>query len=122
MVRQGILEPVQPGGATDASPVVWQIKNSGELRPCVDLKVHINSKFMEDDYPIPDMGTIFHNLHRASCFVIIHLSDDYQIEFDQEATDIRSINTSQGLFKMCRLPQGLKNSSSIFQNFTESTP
>ena len=28
---------------------------------------------------------------------------------------------NQGLFKMCRLPQGLKNSSSIFQNCIEST-
>ena len=32
-----------------------------------------------------------------------------------------TINTSQGLFKMCQLPQGLKNSSSIFQNCIEST-
>ena len=32
MVRQIILEPVQPGGVTKASAVVWQRKNSGELR------------------------------------------------------------------------------------------
>ena len=31
-----------------------------------------------------------------------------------------TINTSQELFKMCRLPQGLKNSSSILQNCIES--
>ena len=50
------------------------------------------------------------------------LSDaDYQIELDEEAKDICTINTSQGLFKMCRLPQGLKNSSSILQNCIEST-
>ena len=61
MVRQGILEPVQLRGVTDASPVVWQRKKSGELRLCVDLKVHINGKVMDEDYPIPDMETIFHN-------------------------------------------------------------
>ena len=66
MVRQGILKPIQPGGVTNASPVVLQRKNSGELRLCVDLKVHINGKVMDEDYPIPDMETIFHNLHRAS--------------------------------------------------------
>ena len=122
MVRQGILEPVQPGGVTNASPVVWQRKNSGELRLCVDLKVHINGKVMDEDYPIPDMETIFHNLHGASYFGKIDLSDAYyQIELDEEAKDICTINTSQGLFKMCRLPQGLKNSSSIFQNCIEST-
>ena len=50
MVRQGILEPVQPGGVTNESPVVWQRKKSGELRLCVDLKVHINGKVMDEDY------------------------------------------------------------------------
>ena len=32
MVRQGILEPVQPGGVTNALPVVWQRKKNGALR------------------------------------------------------------------------------------------
>ena len=122
MARQGILELVQPGRVTNASPVVWQRKRSGELRLCVDLKVHINCKVMDVDYPIPDMETIFHNLHGASYFGKIDLSDAYhQIELDEEAKDICTINTSQGLFKMCRLPQGLKNSSSFFQNCIEST-
>ena len=49
MVRQGILEPVQPRGVTNASPVVWQRKKSGELRLCVILKVHINGKVMDED-------------------------------------------------------------------------
>ena len=31
MVKQEILEPVQPGEVTNASPVVWQRKKSGEL-------------------------------------------------------------------------------------------
>ena len=120
MVRQGILEPVQPGGVTNASPVVWQRKKSGELRLCVDLKVHVNGKVMDEDYRIPDMETIFHNLHGASYFGKINLSDAYyQIELDEEANDICTINTSQGLFKMFRLPQGLK--SSIFQKCIKST-
>ena len=68
MVRQGILEPVQPVGVTNASPVVWQRKKFGALRLCVDLKVHINGKVIDKDYPIPDMETIFHNLHGASHF------------------------------------------------------
>ena len=68
MVRQDILEPVQRGGVGNASPVVWKRKKSGELRLCVDLKVHVNGKLMNEDYPILDMETIFHNLHGASCF------------------------------------------------------
>ena len=97
MVRQGILEPVQPGGVTNASPLVWQRKKSGELRLCAELKVHINGKVMDEDYPIPDMETIFHNLHGASYFGKIDLSGIYyQIELYKEAKDICTINTSQG--------------------------
>ena len=59
MVRRGILKPVQPGGVTNASPVVWQRRKNGALRLCVDLKVHINGKVMDEDYPIQDLATIF---------------------------------------------------------------
>ena len=45
----------------------------------------------------------------------------YQIELDEEAKKICAMTTSHGLFKMCRLPQRLKNFSSIFQNCIEST-
>ena len=77
---------------------------------------------MDEDYPIPDMETIFHNLHGASYFGKINLAGAYyQIELDEEAKDICTINTSHGLFKMCQLPQGLKHSSSIFQNCIEYT-
>ena len=89
MVRQSVLEPVQPGGVTNASQVTWQRKKSGELRLCVDLKVHIN-------------GNVIGKIDLSGAY--------YQTELDKEAKDIFPINTSQGLFRMCRLPQGLKNS------------
>ena len=108
MVRQGILEPVQPGGVTNASQVVWPRKKNGALRLCVDLKVHINGKVMDEDYPIPDMETIFHNLHENAYFGKIDLSDAYyQTELDEDAKEICTIYTSQGLFEMCRLPKEL---------------
>ena len=44
----------------------------------------------------------------------------YPMELDEGAKDIWTINTSQRLFKICRLHQGLKNSSSIFQHCIES--
>ena len=120
MVRQGIFEPVQPGGVTNASPVVWQRKKSGELRLCVNLKVHINGKVKDEDYPVPDIETIFHNLHGASYIEKLTFQMPI-IKLNLTQKNICTINTSQGLFKMCRLPQGLKKSSSIFQNCIEST-
>ena len=96
MVRQCILDPVQPGGVTNASPVVWQRKLIGELRLFEDLKVHVSGKVMDEDYPIPDIETIFHNLHEASYSGKIDISDAYyQIELDEEAKDICTISTFQ---------------------------
>ena len=63
---------------------------------------------MDEDYPIPDMETIFHNVHGASYFGKTDLSDAYhQTELDEDAKEICTIYTSQGLFKMCRLPKEL---------------
>ena len=77
MARQDIFEPVQPGGVINASPVVWQRNKIGELKLCVNLKVNINGKLMDEDCPVPEMETIFYNLHRASYFDKINLSDAY---------------------------------------------
>ena len=96
MVRQDILEMVQPVGITNAYPVVFQIKRSGELRFSVHLKVHINSKVMDEDYPLPDKETIFQNLHRALDFGKIDLSVAYyEIELAEGAKNTRTINKIQ---------------------------
>ena len=63
MIRQGILEPVQPRRDTKASPEVWQRKKSGKLSFCVHLKVRITGKVKDEDNPILDMETIIYNLH-----------------------------------------------------------
>ena len=105
-MREGILEPVQPVGVTNTSPVVWQWKKNGALRLCVDLNFQSNDKLIVEYYQIPDMETIFHNLLAASIAY-------YQIELDEDATKQCTINKSQGLYKICRLPQGLKKSSSV---------
>ena len=44
----------------------------------------------------------------------------YQNEFEEEAKDIYKINTTKGLFKMCRPPQGLRNK--LFFNLPDLNP
>ena len=76
----------------------------GSLRLCADLEVQLNSKDMNEFYPIPDIETIFHNLHETSDFRTIDLSDAYyQTELDEDGKEIRAISTSQGVFRMGRL-------------------
>ena len=83
MVRQGTQEPVQPGVARNASLKITRGKIT------LKYSTHIKGKFMVEDYPIPDMETRFHNLHGASYFGEIDLSDAYyQIEWDGDAKKI----------------------------------
>ena len=120
LVAQGILKPVDPGGVKNASPVVWQMKKNGSLRMCADYRMHVNDKLLTEAYPLPDIETVFHKLHGAKFFAKIDLSSAYyQIELDEEAQEISIINTTRGLFKVCRLQQGFKNASAIFQKTIE---
>ena len=61
MVKRDSLEPVQPGGVNKATPM----RKVEVLCGLSLLKVAINGKVMDEDYPIPDMEKI-HNLHEAS--------------------------------------------------------
>ena len=89
IVRHGLLEPLQLGGITSASPVLRQRKKIGELRLFVDLKEHIDGKIVDEDYKKLDVETIFHKLYVASYFGKIDLSDIYyQIEPDEGAKDV----------------------------------
>ena len=124
LVAQGILKPVDPGGVKNASPVVWQMKKNGSLRMCADYRMHVNDKLLTEAYPLPDIETVrfrICKLHGADKFFAkIDLSSAYyQIELDEEAQEISIINTTRGLFKVCRLQQGFKNASAIFQKTIE---
>ena len=77
---------------------------------------------MTEDYPLPDMETLFHELKGSKFYVKIDSSSAYyQIMLDDAAQEIRVINTRLSLFKLLRLPQGMKNSSGMFQRTIENT-
>ncbi len=112
MVRQRKLHPVEPSGFTKSSPGAGQRKINGDLRFCADYQIHIYAEVLDED-----IERIFHNFHGAQFFVIMDLPDAYyQIELEEESKDICTINTSQGLYLMFGLPQGLNNTSNIFKN------
>ena len=70
-------------------------KKKEEMRYCVDLQVHFNDRVIDEDHPIRDIQTIFHKQHGASYLGRIDTSDVcYQIDFDEEAKDMCTIDTS----------------------------
>ena len=116
MEQQGLLEAVGPGGVTNVSAVVWQRKKHGALRLCVDLKVHINGKVMDEDSPNPDIETILHNLHGASYCGKIDLSDAYyQIELDEDSKNMHN----QHIARIVQDVQASSGPKEIFINLPE---
>ena len=82
----------------NASPVVWQKKKDGSFRVCAEFKVHGNDKIMTEDYSLPDMETLFHELEGSNFYVKIDLSSAYyQLMLDDAAQEICVINTTLGL-------------------------
>ena len=57
--RMGVISPVHDGGVDNTSPVVWIKKPNGQLRMCVDFKMHVNAEIKNDAYPTPPIETIF---------------------------------------------------------------
>ena len=118
---QEIIAPVDPAGVMNASPVVWQRKKDGSFRLCADFKDHVNDKIMTEDYLLPDMETLFHKLEGSKFHVKIDLSSaNFQIMLDDAAQEVCVINTTLGLFKLLRLPRGMKNASGKFQRTIEN--
>ena len=116
LLAMGVLEPVDAGGVTNASPVVWVKKKNGKLRMCADYKVHVNNKIQTEAYLIPSIETIFQKISGAKCFAKIDLSNAYwQIALDAESQHICVVNTTRGMFKITRLQPGIKNAAAIFQ-------
>ena len=118
----GILEKCPSGGVSNASPVVWVTKKNGSLRMCPDYSVHVNSKIRTESYPLPHIESMLSNLNGARFFAKIDLKDAYwQVELDDSAKELCTINTSKGLYFVKRLQMGMKNSASVFQNCMENS-
>ena len=92
-------------------------KETGSLRIYADMEVQIVSKDKDEQYPSTDIETIFHNLHGTLDFGNIDLSDAYyQTKLHENGNETCIIATSQGLFRISRLPQCLTKSSPVVKN------
>ena len=77
---------------------------------------------MTEDLPLLDMETLFHELEGSKFYVKIDLSSAYyQIMPDDAAQEICVINRTLRLFKLLRIPQGMKNASGRFQRAIDNT-
>lgn len=115
----GMMEPVE--NAEWGTPIVPIIKPDGDLRICGDFKVTVNQFWVDFKYPLPRIEEIFASLQGGQLFTKLDLSNAYnQLELDDESQNLCTLSTQLGLFRVKRLPFGVKVAGAIFQKTIET--
>lgn len=95
----GMLEPVD--NSDWGTPLVPVLKPSGDIRICGDYKVTLNKHLMDYKYPLPRIDEIFASLQGGQLFSKLDLANAY--------------NQLVRVYRMKRLPFGIKTAGAIFQ-------
>ena len=115
LTKDGIMAPVMH--SEWASPIVVVPKTDGRVRICGDYKVSVNPVLDVDQYPLPNIEDIFATLSGGAYFSKLDLSNAYQqLELEEDAKDVLTINTHKGLFRIERLNFGVSSAPAIFQS------
>ncbi|XP_037504865.1 uncharacterized protein K02A2.6-like [Rhipicephalus sanguineus] len=110
----GILKPTQYSDW--ATPIIVVRKKDGSLRICGDYRSTVNQAVKSNVYPLPTSKELFARLGRGRVFSKLDLTQAYQqLLVDEETAELLTINTVQGLYKVCRLPFGVSIAPGVFQ-------
>jgi len=117
-VNSGVLKKVdQP---TDwVSNLVVVEKKDGSLRLCLDPK-DLNKAIKREHYTIHTMQAIITEFVGKTVFSTLDLKDGYwQIQLDEESSQLCTFNTPFGRYRFTRMPFGIKSASEVFQKKNE---
>lgn len=113
-LHEGVYSPVEYSDF--AAPIVVVKKKNGKIRICGDYSTGLNDLLEPNKFPLPSPEQIFTGLSGKKIFSKIDLTDAFfQIELDEKAKRLLTINTHMGLFTVNRLQQGVKTAPGIFQ-------
>ena len=103
-----------------ATPVVVVPKADKSVRLCGDYKVTVNPCIEVPQHPLPAAEEIFATLTGGTVFTKLDLAHAYQqLELDEHAQELLTINTHRGLYRYKRLPFGVSSAPAIFQAVLE---
>ncbi|XP_058816842.1 uncharacterized protein K02A2.6-like [Topomyia yanbarensis] len=102
------------------TPLVPVLKSDGGLRLCGDYKVSVNRFVKDVKHPLPTVDETFARLNGGQKFSKLDLSKAYnQFELADASKELCAISTIKGVYKMNRLPFGVKPASGIVQREIE---
>lgn len=102
------------------TPLVPVIKGDGSIRLCGDYKTTVNLYVKDVIHPLPTVDEVFSKLNGGKRFSKLDLSKCYnQFLLDEESREVCAISTTKGVYKMNRLPFGVRPASGIVQRVLE---
>lgn len=114
LLKEGVIVPVQ--SSEWATPIVIAHKKNGQIRICGNYKITVNPHINIDRHPIPRVQDMHAKMQGCSFQTKLDFSQAYhQIELDQKAREILTINTHRGLFQYIRAPFGPASVPGWFQ-------
>uniref|UniRef100_A0AC35ES89 Reverse transcriptase n=1 Tax=Panagrolaimus sp. PS1159 TaxID=55785 RepID=A0AC35ES89_9BILA len=118
LVDQGVLKQVQHSNW--ATPIVPVRKSNGDIRICGDYRSTINPQLDVNQYPLPRIDDMLHELNGGASYSKLDLYSAYhQIPLDEESKELTTISTHKGLFQYQYLPFGPSSAVAIFQETME---
>lgn len=112
--QSGIATPVDT--CEFGTPLVVRPKNDGSLRICGDYKSTINQFLKPHNHVMPTTDEILRTLSGCTYFFVIDIRSAYmQLRLDDRSAEICTLSTPKGLYRMNRMPFGIRPASSIFQ-------
>ena len=121
MLRDGVIEEVQPGTNTDwSSPLHLANKAGGGVRPCPDFRL-LNAKTVTDSHPLPLLKDFTKNIHGAVIFSKVDLrSAFFNVPiWPPHKHKTLTLSPWGGSFVSNRLPFGLSSGPSSWQKVLE---
>ncbi|XP_055633240.1 uncharacterized protein K02A2.6-like [Toxorhynchites rutilus septentrionalis] len=118
LLDKDIIERVQEPSAW-VSPIVPVLKDSGEIRLCVDMR-RANQAVLRETHPLPIIEEMFGSINGAVRFSKVDIKDAYhQVEISKRSREITTFITKQGLFRYKRLMFGISCAPELFQKVIE---
>ena len=107
---------IQPFKAPYGNPIMFQKKQEGSLRLCVNYRA-FNKVTVKNKYPIPLIQDLFDRLYKANYFIMLDLRLGYwQVRIAKEDEPKTTCVTRYGSYEFLVMPFGLINAPATFCN------
>nr|XP_022907482.1 uncharacterized protein K02A2.6-like [Onthophagus taurus] len=115
LCKREIIQEVEENNCDWVSNLVIVEKPDGTIRLCID-PMDLNKAIVREHFLIPTLDEITAKLSGKNIYTVLDFKDGYyQLELNDECSNVCAFNTPYGTYKFKRLPFGLACAPEIFQ-------